>query len=122
MGKIAEEVNKLLLGEHDAEPKETPQHLYRVRKSWEDSKSQRGAYKFLENAIKMLSDGYHVYDENGNDVCPSGSHEDENNDAYIEALAWDVIRGLYGSGAERKKKLGDRYLEVQEKVNELLRR
>ena len=47
----------------------TVKEVYRVRKSWEDSKSQIGAYKKLENAIasadKRKSDGYKVFDWNG---------------------------------------------------------
>lgn len=46
------------------EKKET---LYRVRKSWADAKSQKGAYKVLKNA-KACADkceGYSVYDEAG---------------------------------------------------------
>lgn len=39
--------------------------LYRVRKSWEDSKSQLGAYKSLENAKKACKDGYKVFDSSG---------------------------------------------------------
>ena len=40
---------------------------YRVRKTWADSKSQIGAYKSLERAIKVADEheGYKVYDSNG---------------------------------------------------------
>lgn len=44
------------------------EHLYRVRKSWQDSKSQIGAYKILENAVRACKDGFTVYDEDGNAV------------------------------------------------------
>lgn len=47
---------------------ETPVEMYRVRKSWEDSESQRGAFKNLQNAIDYV-DKYHptfnVYDSAG---------------------------------------------------------
>jgi hypothetical protein len=53
-------------------PKE---QIYRVRKSWGDSKSQVGAYKKLQSAIDLcdrvtLDNGeiYHVYDVDGNVV------------------------------------------------------
>lgn len=51
-------------------------HLYRVRKSWADSKSQKGAYKILENAKKCADDneGYSVFDETGKKVY-SGKQE-----------------------------------------------
>ena len=45
--------------------------MYRVRKSWADSKSQIGAYSNLDNA-KIACDkagaGYHVFDASGNSV------------------------------------------------------
>ena len=37
-----------------------------------------------------------------------------------EELAREVIEGKYGNGEDRKNALGDRYAEVQSKVNELL--
>ena len=46
-------------------PAAQPEHLYRVRKSWSDASSQRGAYKELENAKKNCPTGYSVYDWNG---------------------------------------------------------
>ena len=53
---------------------------YRVRKSWEDAKSQKGAYKVLKNAKACAdkNEGYSVYDWNGNVVYePSKSSEPE---------------------------------------------
>lgn len=38
----------------------------------------------------------------------------------VEELAKEVIAGKYGNGEERKKVLGDRYAEVQARVNEIL--
>lgn len=45
---------------------------YRVRKSWEDAKSQKGAYKVLKNAKACAdkNEGYSVFDWNGNAVYP----------------------------------------------------
>lgn len=45
--------------------------LYRVRKTWKDSASQKGAYTSL-NSAKELADntGYNVYDEKGVQVYP----------------------------------------------------
>ena len=42
----------------------------------------------------------------------SGSVEDE---------ARQVIRGIYGNGSVRKQRLGDRYSEIQSKVNDMYR-
>lgn len=50
----------------------TSNDLYRVRKSWGDSKSQIGAFKNINNAIKLCKEntGYKVYDNLGNVVYP----------------------------------------------------
>jgi len=44
--------------------------LYRVRKSWADSKTQKGAFKILDNAKKCADQnpGYKVFDADGNVV------------------------------------------------------
>lgn len=46
--------------------------LYRVRKSWQDKKSQIGAYKVLANAKRKADEnsGYFVFDESGNAIYP----------------------------------------------------
>ena len=45
---------------------------YRVRKTWADSKNQKGAFHSLENAKKCADEnaGYSVFDEAGNAVYP----------------------------------------------------
>ena len=42
------------------------------------------------------------------------------NSKNIEELAKEVIAGKYGNGEERKQKLGNLYIEVQKRVNEIL--
>lgn len=49
--------------------------LYRVRKTWTDSKSQVGAYAVLDNAKKNCPAGYSVYDEAGKVVYTKKSAE-----------------------------------------------
>ncbi len=71
--------------------------LYRVRKTWDDAKSQIGAYASLENAKRACKDGYSVFDWNGNIVYPSKKSIDE--------IAREVIQGKWGNGTERKQKL-----------------
>lgn len=46
---------------------------YRVRKSWTDSMSQKGAFHNLENAKKCADEnaGYYVFDKDGNQVYPA---------------------------------------------------
>lgn len=52
--------------------------------------------------------------------CPYITYT-EDKPVDIDALARAVLRGDYGNGAERKKKLGNLYSQVQKRVNELLR-
>lgn len=65
MGDLAEKVTAQLGGSADT-PTVTTQ-LYRVRKTWSDSKSQKGAYKILSNARKCAdaNPGYSVFDASG---------------------------------------------------------
>lgn len=65
MGDLAEKVTAQLGGSADT-PTVTTQ-LYRVRKTWSDSKSQKGAYKTLSNAKKCAdaNPGYSVFDASG---------------------------------------------------------
>lgn len=46
--------------------KTTEKSLYRVRKTWEDSSSQIGAFKDLNNAKNVCTEGYSVFDNSGN--------------------------------------------------------
>lgn len=39
----------------------------------------------------------------------------------LDAVAIDVIKGKYGNGYERQQALGDNYLRVQQRVNELVK-
>ena len=61
----------------EPEPSATSEtkELYRVRKSWSDSKSQKGAFKILDNAKKCADEnsGYSIFDSSGKVVYPSGS-------------------------------------------------
>ena len=47
----------------DGGSSETAVRLYRVRKTWTDSKTQKGAYKILDNAKKCADQntGYKVF-------------------------------------------------------------
>lgn len=65
--QIAKEVNLKLNPPKPPVPKE----LYRIRKSWEDIKSQIGAYANLDSAINLAKGrGYNVYNEKGVLVYP----------------------------------------------------
>lgn len=72
--------------------------VYRVRKSWADSKSQIGAYKILANAKKSCDahKGYYVFDENGKVVYPIKTKEDKLLDACKAQATW-MKNAKYGS-------------------------
>lgn len=53
----------------------TVEKYYRTRKTWEDSKSQIGAYKSLENAKKEWKQDYTIYDWNGKAVYPKATEK-----------------------------------------------
>lgn len=77
MGDLAAKVTARLGGSAadttPAKPAVTTSTLYRVRKSWADATSQKGAFSSLANA-KACADknhGYKVYDGSGNAVYPA---------------------------------------------------
>ena len=75
-GWIAQEVNKILGSASGSEDTHEPVQngeLYRVRKSWKDSKSQIGAYKNLKNAKAECDKhpGYAVFNSKGEQVYPA---------------------------------------------------
>lgn len=120
LGDLAAKVTAALGS--SSEPKPASQ-LYRVRKTWADSKSQKGAFSVLANAKKCADSnkGYSVFDGNGKKVYPADSSGTKKS---IDAIAREVIRGDWGNGDERRKKLtaaGYDYSAVQKKVNELLK-
>ena len=81
MGDLAEKVTAQLggsaSGNADAgHPEKLTEGYYRVRRTWADAKSQKGAYKILSNAKKCAdaNPGYSVFDNNGvNIYTPGGS-------------------------------------------------
>lgn len=117
---IASEVNKRLAG-GVAPQQPTSGSLYRVRTSWQDAKSQKGAFKSLANAKACASNnpGYKVFDERGNQVYPQVANPSPN----LDDVAREVISGKWGNGQERVNRLtsaGYNYSEVQARVNALL--
>lgn len=88
---IASEVNKRLRG---GSGKSTSSNLYRVRKSWGDSKSQKGAFKNLNSAINLAKKNkYKVYDNNGKQVYPTVKKAKMNNNSpkFIKYEKWTGI-------------------------------
>ena len=102
--------------EGNSKPSNSVKVLYRVTTSWDNAKSQIGAYSSLENAKKACKSGYFVFDAKGKVVYPVKKSIDE--------IAKEVINGKWGNGTDRKNRLekaGYNYNEVQKKVNMLLK-
>lgn len=76
VAKILAENVKPVVPETPAKPEAspaTPSETYRVRKSWDDAKSQIGAYSNLENAKNTCDEagyGYYVFNNAGKVVYP----------------------------------------------------
>lgn len=86
-------------------PVPTTSHLYRVRKTWADTKSQIGAYKILENAKKECNKhpGYSVFDESGKAVYTAAEPAKTIVDKLIEAC---IIQAEWAKNAIYKWKEG----------------
>lgn len=74
------------------------QKLYRVRKSWDDVKSQLGAYSDLDNAKNNCPSGYAVFDWDGNVVY-------ENNESIAATPNSELYR-VRKSWADASSQLG----------------
>lgn len=125
MQYIIDTVNARLSAQNNPKPNPTPatqpitNNFYRLRLSWEDVKSQIGAYKVYDNAIAACKKhaGYSVYDSNGNCVYSSVVRKSD------ESIAKEVIQGKWGNGVDRKNRLtkaGYDYNKVQSIVDHML--
>ena len=79
-------------------PAPTVEEMYRVRKSWADSKSQIGAYRNLDNAKKACNEAgaeYKVYNSKGEQVYPEVKVKPDaskiNTSAIDEKKMWDYF-------------------------------
>ena len=72
----------------------TPTNLYRIRKTWEDTKSQIGAYSSLDNAKKSWKEGYYIFDPNGKIVYPTETPKEAPKDG-VAATNIDVTYRVY---------------------------
>ncbi|MDB2108644.1 N-acetylmuramoyl-L-alanine amidase [Clostridium paraputrificum] len=122
LGDLAAKVTAGLGASDNTPAPQTPSKkvYYRVRKSWNDAKSQKGAFTVLANAKKCADSnkGYYVFDENGKTIYPV-----QNAKKTVDELAREVINGKWGNGTERKNRLtnaGYDYYAVQKRVNEIL--
>lgn len=75
--------------------------MYRIRKSWSDSKSQVGAYRNLESAKKACPVGYSVYNNAGNEVYsnkPSSGGSGSSGSGTVYRVTADVLNVRTGPG------------------------
>ena len=89
----------------------TASGLYRVRKSWADAASQKGAFKVLDNAKRCADQnaGYSVFDENGK-VVYAGTAATTTYTVKKNDTLWGIAARELGSGP--------RYTEIK-KLNGL---
>lgn len=130
--KLASEEAKLIADYFNIKKDTTPvvvkpsaDEIYRVRKTWNDSKSQIGAYRSIVNAQKSCKEGYSVFDSKGNVLFSNVKKTEEPAKKSNTEVAKEVIAGKWGNGAARKKNLekaGYNYNEIQKLVNQLLKK
>ena len=75
--------------------------MYRIRKSWSDSKSQVGAYRNLESAKKACPVGYSVYNNAGKEVYsnkPSSGGSGSSGSGTVYRVTADVLNVRTGPG------------------------
>ena len=101
MGDLAEKVTAQLGGSSGSTGTEVAL-LYRVRKTWEDSKSQKGAYKILANAKKCAdaNPGYKVFDSTGNVVYTSSSTEETSDVPFKVKVSISDLNIRKGAGTD----------------------
>lgn len=78
--------------------------LYRVRKSWTDAASQKGAFKVLDNAKKCADEnaGYSVFDENGKAVYTGKAAVTAYTIKKDDTL-WGIATRILGNGSRYKE-------------------
>lgn len=70
---------------------------YRVRKSWTDSKSQLGAFRVKDNAVKNCPEGYSVFDEAGKAVYTNKAEGQAATSWYRVRKAWEDAASQVGA-------------------------
>ena len=97
-----EDVKAAMGGAGTAEPENGG--WYRVRKSWADVKSQKGAFKVLANAKKCADEnpGYSVYDESGKAVY-GGEESESGFSPYLVQVSITDLNIRKGPGTDYGK-------------------
>lgn len=81
-------------------PVEPEKEMYRVRKAWEDAKSQVGAYTDLNNAKKACDKagkGYEVYNSKGVAVYPQSVVVEDNEVISTDLKVGDAVKLISGA-------------------------
>lgn len=118
-----EEIDKMQREDYDkmsASKKEVA--LTQVKEHFDEYMKERGVdvSKLSKEQVDEMQKV--IYDQ-----IDSGNNPDKilkelgNTEKTTEELAKEVIKGKYGNGQERKDQLGEKYTEVQAKVNELMK-
>lgn len=109
MDMFRADVKKLLVDVKPDPMLPTKDTLYRVRKSWDDPKSQKGAFRVMDNAKRCADEnpGYSVFDSTGAKV-----YSGKNGAAYE---IYTVVKGdSLWRIASAKLGSGTRYSEIKE--------
>lgn len=90
-----------------------PKNLYRVRKTWGDASSQKGAFEEIDGAIELAKkEGLNVYDSKGKQVYPTQAPAKPATDKlYRVRTSWTNVESQKGAFEELEgaKELADRY-------------
>ena len=105
MGDLASKVTAALGGEVESEkPADDSQKIkwYRVRKTWAGSKTQKGAYKILNNAKKCADQnpGYKVFDADGKVVYEPKAAEPEVKVPFLVKVSISDLNIRKGAGTD----------------------
>lgn len=107
MDTFRQDVQKLMSGSSvtprpsDDSPAKLETGYYRVRKSWQDKKSQIGAYKVLANAKRKADEnsGYFVFDDEGTAIYPEKSAAEYETYTVVSGDSlWRIAAKLLGDG------------------------
>ena len=116
--EVQAEVNRILAGGSDEGAAQTP-----AADDIDDLARRVIAGEFGNGSARKaaLDDRYAEVQARVNEMLGAGSSSGgSSGGADVDALARAVIRGDYGNGAERKRRLGSLYDAVQARVNEML--
>ena len=115
--EVQAEVNRILAGGSGGDTAQAP-----AADDVDDLARRVIAGEFGNGAARKaaLGDRYAEVQARVNEMLGAGGSGGSSGGADVDALARAVIRGDYGNGAERKRRLGSLYDAVQTRVNEIL--